>query len=74
MDYGTHQTPTLTLHDSLMLIGQEVLMTEKVHLADVSMLETILCLGIARSKIQFPCPLLKQSTLLLEVAVPNCYG
>ena len=54
--------------DTVMLTGLGVLMTGKVLLEDASSWETILFLGLARSKIVCPCPLLKLNTLLLDRA------
>ncbi|GAA0141467.1 hypothetical protein LIER_02604 [Lithospermum erythrorhizon] len=43
------------------LIGLEMHNTERAHLVDVSLLETILCRGSTRNKIQFPYLQLKQN-------------
>ena len=66
--------PILKLLDFQTPIGLEMLMIGKVLLDDVSMLETILSLGIVRNKIAFPYPLPKLNTSLLVAVVPNCFG
>ena len=57
-----------------MLIGQEVLMIEKVHQEDASVWEIISYYGSARSKIVCLCPLLRLSILLQEAVVLNWFG
>ena len=66
--------PIMKLLDFQTPIGLEMLMIGKVLLDDVSMLETILSLGIVRNKIAFPYPLPKLNTSLLVAVVPNCFG
>jgi len=52
---------------TVMLIGQEVQMIEKVHQEDVSFLGTILYRDSDRNKILCPYQQLKQNILLQEV-------
>lgn len=66
--------PVSHLLDIVMLIGEEVLMIEKVIHEDVSSLEIILTLGLVRRKITFPSLLQKWNTLQLVVVALNCYG
>ena len=74
MVFGFLKTQTLVLQVIVMLIGQAMLMIEKVHLVDVFTLVITWFLGSVRNRTQFLCLLQKLSTLLQEAVAHSYFG